>query len=555
MSMSPQAIGSIPEETVRIAWAACPKGTLAMRLRDALGELYQDKQFGGLYPEEGQPAYAPWRLALVTVLQYTENLTDRQAANAVRERIDWKYALGLELSDAGFDYSLLSAFRTRLVEHQAQTLLLDRLLEVCQQRGWLKAGGKQRTDSTHVLARVRSLSNLECVGETLRAALDELAGLAPNWLVKQISPDWFERYSHRVENYRLPKAESQRTALAEQIGADGLQLLHALEQPEAPAGLKEVASVQLLRQVWQQYYNVSGGKANWRAGPQPGASEGVIRSPYDPEAQTGKKRETTWLGYKVHMTETCGLSDDPPAPQLIVQVQTTVATVQDAQMTATLQEQLGQAHLKPEEHIVDTGYVDAELLIKSAEQGIRLLGPTMPDSSWQAKAGKGFALAYFSIDWSKRQATCPQGQTSSRVSQAGERMEIVFAPETCANCPVRQDCTRSQTTGRVLHVRSPAAHQALQARRHEEQTPAFRQRYALRAGIESTFSQGTRAMGLRRARYDGLARTHVQHVLTAVAINLMRIDAVLTHVPRGTTRHSHFARLASAAAFPEQIGA
>jgi transposase len=230
--MNPQNLGSIPAETVRIAWAACPKGTLAMRLRDVLGDLYQDEQFIKLYPVEGQPGYAPWRLAVVTVLQYSENLTDRQAANAVRERIDWKYALGLELSDAGFDYSLLSAFRTRLVEQQAETLLLDRLLEVCKQRGWLKEGGKQRTDSTHVLARVRSLSNLECVGETLRAARDDLASLAPDWLVKQVTPDWFERYSHRVENYRLPKAESQRTALAQQIGVDGVHLLAALDRPE-----------------------------------------------------------------------------------------------------------------------------------------------------------------------------------------------------------------------------------------------------------------------------------------------------------------------------------
>ncbi len=172
MSMYSQAIGSIPEETVRVVRAACPKGTLAMRLRDTLGELYQDEQFAALYPVEGQPAYAPWRLAIVTVLQYVEGLTDRQAADAVRERIDWKYSLGLELTDPGFDFSLLSEFRLRLVAEGAEILLLDRLLEVCQQRGWFKAGGKQRTDSTHVLARVRSLSNLECVGEALRASLD-----------------------------------------------------------------------------------------------------------------------------------------------------------------------------------------------------------------------------------------------------------------------------------------------------------------------------------------------------------------------------------------------
>jgi transposase len=308
MSMYPQELGTIPAETVRVARAACPKGTLAMRLRDALGELYQDEQFAALYPVEGQPAYAPWRLAVITVLQYAENLTDRQAANAVGERIDWKYSLGLELTDPGFDFSLLSEFRTRLVDEGGQTLLLDRLLEVCTQQGWLKAGGKQRTDSTHVLARVRSLSNLECVGETLRATLDDLAALAPDWLVRQISPDWFERYSHRVENYRLPKAETQRMALAQQIGADGMHLLHALEHPEAPAGLKDSASVQLLRQVWQQYYDLSGGKAKWRAGPQESLGEGIIRSPSDPEARTGKKREVTWLGYKVHLTETCATS-------------------------------------------------------------------------------------------------------------------------------------------------------------------------------------------------------------------------------------------------------
>src|SRR5437764_8220708 len=267
----------MPEETVRIARAACRKGTLAMRLRDTLGELYQDEQFAALYPVEGQPAYAPWRLAMVTVLQYVEGLTDRQAADAVRERIDWKYSLGLELSDPGFDFSLLSEFRLRLVEEGTETLLLDRLLEVCKERGWLKAGGKQRTDSTHVLARVRSLSNLQCVGETLRAVLDDLATLAPDWLVQHISPDWFERYSHRVENYRLPKTESQRTALAQQIGADGLHLLQVLEKSDAPDLLKDEASVRLLRQVWQQYDDLSGGQAKWRAGPQANEDEGIIR--------------------------------------------------------------------------------------------------------------------------------------------------------------------------------------------------------------------------------------------------------------------------------------
>jgi transposase len=550
MSMYARELGSIPEETARVARAACPKGNLAIRLRDELGELYRDEHFASLYPVEGQPAYEPWRLAITTVLQYSEGLTDRQAANAVRERIDWKYALGLELTDPGFDFSVLSEFRARLIESQQETLLLDRLLDVCKQRGWLKAGGKQRTDATHVLARVRSLSNLECVGETLRAALDDLAQIAPDWLVKQITPDWFERYSHRVENYRLPKAESQRTALAQQIGIDGLHLLQALEKPDAPDPLKNEASVQLLRQVWQQYYDLSGGKVKWRAGPQENAEEGIIRSPYDPEARTGKKRDTTWLGYKVHLTETCALQTTEQTqakvlPQLITAVQTTVANVQDVEMTAIIQEDLAQHHLLPDEQIVDTGYVAANLLVSSYQNyGMALVGPVLSDNSWQAKAGKGFDVGNFHLDWHAQKATCPQGQTSSRWSQAGERMEVVFARERCAACPVRSDCTKSSTTGRVLHVRPQADHEALQARRQEQETPAFRQTYQTRAGIEATLSQAVRGMGIRRARYDGLHKTQVQHVLTAVAINLVRLDAVFTQTPRGKTRQSNFIRLA-----------
>ena len=198
--------------------------------------------------------------------------------------------------------------------------------------------------------------------------------------MQQISPDWFERYSHRVENYRLPKAETQRKALAEQIGADGQHLLTVLEHTDAPEGGKALESVQVLRRVWQQYYEAAEGTVKGRAGPQAEEGEGVIRSPYDPEAQTGKKRETTWLGYKVHLTETCGLPEEPMCPQLIVQVQTTVATVQDVEMTTLIQEELLRAELKPQEQIVDTGYVDADLLASSSKLGIKLVGPTMPDS-------------------------------------------------------------------------------------------------------------------------------------------------------------------------------
>jgi transposase len=133
----------IPEETVQVAQAAFPKGNRLMTLRDALGSIFEDEAFAELYPSLGQPAESPGRLALVTVLQFMEQLTDREAADAVRGRIDWKYALGLELRDPGFHYSVLTEFRQRLIEHQATQLLLNRILERCQEKDLLKGAKKQ----------------------------------------------------------------------------------------------------------------------------------------------------------------------------------------------------------------------------------------------------------------------------------------------------------------------------------------------------------------------------------------------------------------------------
>src|SRR4051794_34409382 len=179
MSLKPSPIGPVPEGTARVARAAFRKGNPLLKLRDELGAVFADADFADLFPQLGQPGLPPWRLALVTLLQFRENLPDRQAAEAVRARIDWKYLLGLELDDPGFDHSVLCEFRARLLEGGAEERLLHRLLEVCQARGLLKARGRQRTDSTRVLASIRALNRLELVGETLRAALNELATVAP----------------------------------------------------------------------------------------------------------------------------------------------------------------------------------------------------------------------------------------------------------------------------------------------------------------------------------------------------------------------------------------
>ncbi|MDQ5851523.1 MAG: transposase, partial [Chloroflexota bacterium] len=168
MSLRPQVVYLVPEETARVARAAFPKGNVYMRMHDELGMFYEDLQFAPLFSTRGQPAEAPARLALVLVMQFAENLTDRQAADAVRSRIDWKFALGLELTDPGFDYSVLSEFRSRLIAGGVEDLLLDTMLDHFKAQGLIKPRGRQRTDSTHVLAAIRSLNRLELVGRTLQ---------------------------------------------------------------------------------------------------------------------------------------------------------------------------------------------------------------------------------------------------------------------------------------------------------------------------------------------------------------------------------------------------
>jgi len=546
MSLQPQEIPPIPEETARVARAILPQGNRYLLLRDELGTIYSDEWFAQVYPRLGQPAEQPWRLALVTVMQFMENYTDRQAAEAVRTRIDWKYVLSLELTDPGFDFSVLSEFRTRLVESEQGERLLAALLQECQARGYIRARGKQRTDSTHVLAAIRTINRLECAGETLRAALNALAAVVPDWLRAQVPVEWYERYGSRVEEYQLPKEASKRQALAEQIGLDGSCLLEAIRDASAPPWLRDVPAVEVLRRVWVQQFLVVDDQVRWRANDNIPPASILISSPYDQEAHLSIKRSTVWTGYKVHVTETC----DEELPHLLIHVETTAATTQDKEVTEPIQQGLANIQLLPSQHLADTGYVDGPQLVTSQrEYGIELLGPVTVDPSWQANAGQGFDAASFRIDWQAKQATCPQGKSSHKWKSARDPrypdvIHVEFGKADCLACACRSLCTTAATNPRQLTLRPAEQHAAIQARRKLQTTSEFKERYALRAGVEGTLSQGIRAFGLRQARYLGQAKTHLQHVITATAINVVRLLAWITETPRCTTRISRFAALA-----------
>lgn len=399
-----------------------------------------------------------------------------------------------------------------------------------------------------MLGAIRALSRLETVGETLQATLNVLATVAPDWLRPQILPDWFDRYEKRCEAYRLPKGKAERKQYAEVIGADGKQLLSAIYDANAPQWLREIPLVQILRQVWvQQYYATEEARIGWREDEDlpPGAL--LIHSPYDVEARLSVKRDILWAGYKVHLTESC----DEETPHLITHVETTAATTYDGAVTETIQAALAAKGLLPQEHIVDSGYIDAELIVASQKRdGMTLLGPVPADTSWQSQAATGFAAAQFLVDWQQQKVVCPTGKTSSCWTPTHDRhgkdvVHIKFAPKDCHICPCRPLCTQAKSGGRMLTLRPQAqAHLALQQARERQQTKDFKEKYAKRAGIEGTIAQGVHSFDLRRSRYIGLTKTRLQHLFIASALNVVRIGAWLMERPRAQTRTSRFGKLA-----------
>ena len=518
-----------------------------MRLRDELGLFYQDEDFAELYPDRGQSAIAPWRLTMILIMQFLENLSDRQTADAVRGRIDWKYALSLELEDDGFDFSVLSEFRDRLIKQKAELQILEQMLQRFQEKGLLKARGKQRTDSTHVLAKVRELTRLENLIETLRFALNTLAEVAPEWLGANLQSEWCDRYGKRVENTRLPSKKDERNALAVTVGQDGFDLLDAIYASTAPMELRWFKAVEILRQVWLQQYYAPTPEIQLRTEKDGPPSAIRILSPYETEARNSTKRSTNWTGYKVHLSETC--SED--LPHLIISVETTPATTQDQQVVTSIHQSLAKQNLLPTQHLVDQGYTSARLMTESErDYQIDLFGPVGKNGGWQARAGLGFDLSHFQIDWNQRKVYCPKGKQSRSWKKGKDNygkpiIHVEFRQNECKECPVRSLCTRAPVHARGITLLPQLDYETLQKARQRQKTAEFKQQYSLRSGIEGTISQGVRGFELRQSRYIGLAKTRLQHILTAAAINLERIYAWLEGEILAKTRISHFQKLAN----------
>src|SRR5713101_6178763 len=343
------------------------------------------------------------------------------------------------------------------------------------------------------------------------------------------------------------------------VGEDGFILLDAVAAADAPPTLRELAIMDTLRRTWDHHYERLPGapacgehptapRVRFKTKEELPRPAEEIQSPYDSEARYHHKRTTFWVGYTVHVSETC----EPTTPHLLTHVHTTTAAVHEAMCTADIHQALVDKDVAPGEHWVDAAYIDAELLVRSQEDhGITLRGPARPNPTWQAKVAGAYTVADFFVDWEHQQVHCPQGRTSAswteRLDATGSPcIQVRFAQHDCGGCAARPLCTQAKHAARTLKLQPQAHFEALHAARAWYASEEGQEGYKRRAGIEGTLSQGVRAFGLRRTRYWGVAKTHLQHIAIAAAINIDRIVAWLDERPRAQTRISRFAALAPA---------
>jgi transposase len=500
-----------------------------MWVRDRLDGLWGDEDFAGWYPRDGRPGISPAQLATVCVLQFLLDLSDRDAAEAVRCRIDFKYALGLDLDDPGFHHSVLSDFRERLLEDGRADRLLDLALARLKEAGLVRERTTQRTDSTHVLAAVRDLTRLELVTEAVRAALEELARTAGHALEGLAGDEWGRRYGRPV---RLGKNPSRPKTRMNEAGADARLLLEHLAA--SFPGLLRGPQVEALRQILvQNYHWDAAGRLRWRddddaAGLPPSAAR--IVSPYDPAARYARRGQVTrWAGFLAHVTETC--SDD--GPNIITDVATMPATSADTAAVPGIHARLAHRGLLPGEHLVDGGYTSLVHMERARrEHQVTLTGPLPGNPTRQHRTQQGYARDDFRIDFDRQEVTCPQGQVSNgwhgpyptSSPDAAPLIVARFTKGQCQPCPARAACTTSGDGKRTVGFPPRELYELQVRNRADQQDPAWHKRYAVRSGIEGTVCEFARGHGMRHCRYRGQPKAHLQHVLTAIAVNIERLS-------------------------------
>ena len=486
-------------------------------------------QLQGCYcADNGRVALEPVLLLGVSLLQYLEAIPDRQAVELLRYHAGWNFALNRQLGDEMFHPTTLVNFRQRLLDHDLSQLGFTAVMEALIEAGLVARQSRQRLDSTQMFGRVSRMSRLDCVRESLRLALQELA----QPLKPEVRPEWWpslwERYVDSQADYRAALETLARKMV--EAGTDAQQLLGWLATPAA----KEFAGgtqVQLLARVFGEQFEVVAGTGVAQPKTKEQLSSERVQNPHDPDATyaakgTGQQKKEH-VGYKVQVAETVNeavLAPGEPTGNFISGILTHAARESDEEGALKMeQEQQDMGLDKPPVQYVDAAYISTQKLLEAAAEGRELIGPAPGAAS---KEDPRFGTDHFNIRVEQRQAICPAGQQNSQCSrleeQATGRVSYRFewSSSVCGNCPLRQQCLKADQKHRTLAVGEH--HTILQERRREQKTEPFKQRMKHRNAIEGTQSELVRAHGLRRARYRSLAKVRLQNYFIGAACNVKR---------------------------------
>ncbi len=520
MSVQTPFAAEVPEETRRLVEPLLAADSVYRLVGNQIEQIISDEDFLDMYADEGRPAVNPVVLALVSIFQFLEKLPDRAAAEAVVMRLDWKYALRQELTWTGFHYSDLCNFRKRLLEHGRERVVFERLVAYLRERGYIKGGGKQRTDATKLLGYLARLSRLELAWETIRLALGALVRTDTSWVGKYVPVSFVDTYSQRRWDFRVGEAKIQQRM--REAGQEGYWLLEQVEGHGSDE-LKALVEIEQLRRVLgEQFTRGEDGETKPRP---PGQAKGdVITNPHDPEVRYGYKGGQGWVGYKLQVTET---ADE--GPRFITDVEIVPAMRQDNQSLAAIQDRLVERGIPPGKQYVDQAYMSGYHIADSLSKGIDLRGYVREGNLSKPER---FRLRDFKIGIEQRQAICPTGKKQAKWVQARRGVSkltayhVQFGPQ-CQFCPhfgpgLCTDKPKGRHLGINIH------HDLIQARRLEADTEAFRQEMHIRAGIEGTVSEMVRSHGLRRSRYRGTRKNQLQVLFGAAALNLKRLAHCLS---------------------------
>jgi transposase len=483
---------------------------------------------GAYCPDNGRVALEPVLLLGVSVLQYLEGVPDRQAVELLHYHAGWNFALNRQLGDAGFHPTTLVNFRQRLVGHDLSRLGFEAVLEALVAVGLAARQSRQRLDSTQMFGRISRMNRLDCVRESLRLALEELASR----LTPAQRPAWWaslwERYVESQADYRA-SLETLARKLGE-AGTDAQQVLGWL----ATTAAQEWAGgtqAQLLARVFGEQFEVVAATGALQPKPKEQLGTDRVFNPHDPDATyavkgTGEHKKEH-VGYKVQVAETVTeavLAPGEPTGNFITGMVTQTGRESDEEGARKMaQEQREMGLDKPPVQYVDAAYISTQQLMEAAAEGRELIGPAPGAAVPEAPR---FGTDHFDIQVEQRQATCPAGQANSQCSrleeQATGRVSYRFewSTETCTTCPLRQKCLKAEQPHRTLTVSEH--HTVLQQRRREQKTEPFKQRMKHRNAIEGTQSELVRAHGLRRARYRGLPKVKLQNYFIGAACNIKR---------------------------------